>query len=223
MRLSSNGRALIQGFEGYSSKAYRDADGWSIGYGHFMGKDPSLSSRTVTREQADRLFDGDVSKFELAVSTTTPEAAQHEFDAMVSLAYNIGTAGFAGSSVAKRHNAGDREGAADAFLMWNKSQGKVLPVLEKRRARERQVYLFGFTAPGSFPTPPSYEEPIAEVTSSSPTWPPPPAMPANLEPPAWRVPEAAPSWHLTAPSRVAPAVTLAALGLGWLLYRLIHR
>ena len=139
MRLSANGRRLIQGFEGLSLKAYPDAAGYSIGYGHFGAKPGDV----ITREQAEALFDQDVAKYELAVSTTTPNATQQQFDAMTSLTYNIGTGGFAGSTVAKRHNMGDFAGAADAFRMWNKSQGVVLPVLTKRRERERAVYLSG--------------------------------------------------------------------------------
>ena len=140
MRLSDNGRKLIQQFEGLSLKAYPDAGGYSIGYGHFGAK----AGDVITREQADRLFDGDVAKFETAVSLTTPRASQDQFDAMTSLAYNIGTAAFAKSTLATKHNMGDYAGAADEFLRWNKSQGAVLPVLSRRRELERNAYLKGF-------------------------------------------------------------------------------
>lgn len=140
MQLSPEGRRLIQGFEGFSATAYPDAAGYSIGYGHF-GASPG---DVITREEADRLFDRDVAKYELAVSTVVPNASQSQFDAMTSLAYNIGTGGFAGSTVARLHNLGDYAGAADAFRLWNKSQGKVHQGLVKRREREREVYLSGF-------------------------------------------------------------------------------
>lgn len=168
MRLSTDGRALIQSFEGLMLKAYPDADGYSIGYGHFLGKDPSLASAAITRAEADALFDQDVAKFEAAVSVTTngaPSTLQHEFDAMVSLAYNIGTGnlktgkdGFAGSSVARYHNMGDKQSAADSFLLWNKETKNGVkvenPTLTRRRDKERSVYLGGYSAPGSFPVPP---------------------------------------------------------------------
>jgi hypothetical protein len=126
----------------------------------------------ITRAEADRLFDADAVKYETAVSLATPNATQEQFDAMTSLAYNIGTAGFAKSTVAARHNMGDFEGAAAAFLMWNKSQGKVLPVLERRRAQEAGVYLNGYAgAPYSQPPvsgPSVAAEPIAWSVPSAP-------------------------------------------------------
>jgi hypothetical protein len=91
-------------------------------------------------------------KYEAAVSYSAPRATQDQFDAMVSLAYNIGTAGFSGSTVAHQHAMGDTQGAADAFRMWNKSQGAVLPVLVKRREQERAVYLHGHGSPYSIPS-----------------------------------------------------------------------
>ena len=63
---------------------------------------------------------------------------QHEFDAAVSLAYNIGGKAFCGSTVARRFNAGDYEGACNAFLMWDKFRGRTLPGLVARREREYQ-------------------------------------------------------------------------------------
>jgi lysozyme len=151
MKLSPNGRARIQRTEGLSLTAYpdtKDKNGvqlYSIGYGHLGAKKGDV----ITRAEAERLFDADVAKYELIVSVTTPVATQAEFDAMVSLAYNIGTAGFAGSTVARLHNARDRAGAADAFRMWNLSDGSVNPNLVARREVERGLYLYGYdyTAP----------------------------------------------------------------------------
>lgn len=162
MRLSDNGRRLIQGFEGLSLKAYRDADGYSIGYGHYGAK----AGDVITPAEAERLFAQDVAKYETAVSLATPVATQPQFDAMTSLAYNVGTAGFASSTVARLHNMGDYQGAADAFRLWNKSQGKVLPVLEQRREKERGVYLDGY--PGYYPQPAQSVQPSAPITWSVP-------------------------------------------------------
>lgn len=206
MRLSDNGRRLIQEFEGFSAKAYRDADGWSIGYGHFLGKDPALASQTISRSEADQLFENDIAKYEAAVSLTTPRASQDEFDAMVSLTYNIGTGnlrdksgGFAGSTVARLHNMGDKQGAADAFRMWKKSEGKDNPVLIKRRERERSVYLTGH---GS-----AYSLPPMTLASS-------PAPPAPL----------ASDWSSVTPAKagIGGALVLTAIALGWWLYRTTH-
>lgn len=160
MRLSANGRKLIQEFEGLSLTAYPDAAGYSIGYGHFGAKKGDV----ISRDEADRLFNQDVVKYETAVSTVTPDATQAQFDAMTSLAYNIGigdvparSKGFAGSTVARLHNMGDYAGAADAFRMWNKSEGKANPVLTNRREKERAFYLNG---PGTYySTPPQSTQP----------------------------------------------------------------
>lgn len=204
MRLSDDGKTWLKSLEGLSLKAYRDADGYSIGYGHFLGKDPALASRTITRPEAEQLFLQDIAKYEIAVSTTTPKAEPHQFDAMVVLTYNIGTAGFAGSTVARLHNLGDTQGAADAFRLWNKSTKNgvraVDPVLVARREKEREIYLHGYRPPGSFPTP------LPPV--SSPSWP-----SGGLA----VAPAAAPS-----PVRTASILSLAALALGWLLHRLAH-
>jgi lysozyme len=76
---------------------------------------------------------------------------QNQFDAMVSLVYNIGEGGFAKSSVLKAHNAGDFQGAAKAFLLWNKARVagelQVVKGLSDRRAREAALYLEPITTP----------------------------------------------------------------------------
>lgn len=68
--------------------------------------------------------------------------SEGEFDALVSLAYNIGVGpkGLAGSTLLRKHRAGDHVGAAAEFPRWNKQAGKVLGGLTKRRAFERTVY-----------------------------------------------------------------------------------
>jgi lysozyme len=173
MRLSENGKTLIKGFEGLSLKAYPDPPGdpqnrHSIGYGHSGARPGDV----ITRQEADRLFDADVAKYEAAVSLATPNTTQDQFDAFTSLAYNIGTAGFSGSTAAKKHNMGDHAGAADAILMWNKAAGQVHPGLVKRREKERGIYLHGhgsvWPAPQMTPT-----EPIPLVQHA------PPAAPAE--------------------------------------------
>lgn len=166
MKLSANGRKFIQGQEGLSLTAYPDAAGHSIGYGHYGAKKGDV----ITRAEADRLFDQDVIKYETAVSIVAQNTTQDQFDAMTSLAYNIGigdvpsrSKGFAGSTVARLHNMGDYAGAADAFRMWNKSEGQVLPVLTNRREKERAIYLNGH---GYYSSPPMSTQPAVSVDTS---------------------------------------------------------
>lgn len=153
--VSPAGRALIKRNEGLRLDAYPDpatgGDPWTIGYGD-TGPDVVPGLR-ITKEDADRrlsnrLFNdfGQNVNEEIGDAPTT----QAQFDAMVSLAYNIGNGGakhqhghkgFDGSSVLREHLAGNYAAAADAFLLWNKAAGRELPALTRRRNEERRLYL----------------------------------------------------------------------------------
>lgn len=143
--VSAGGRTLIQQFEGLSLTAYLCPAGkWTIGYGHTEGVQ---SGDEVTKAHADALLTADLVSYGSAVDEALGacEASQHEFDAMVSLAYNVGIAGFKGSTVLRLHRQGDRQGAARAFGMWNKAMvnGRLqeMPGLTRRRAAETAFYL----------------------------------------------------------------------------------
>ena len=143
MKLSQRGIDLIKQFEGYSSKAYPDpATGgapWTIGYGTTKGVKPGM---VITAQQAEKMLRDDVAKFESGVSSLiTAPTTQGQFDAMVSLAYNIGLGSFGKSTLLKKHNARCYTCAADQFRVWNRANGKVMNGLTKRRAAERQVYM----------------------------------------------------------------------------------
>lgn len=143
--VSAEGRALIQQFEGLSLTAYLCPAGkWTIGYGHTEGVQPGDK---IMKAHADNLLQADLVSYGKAVegSIGSCETSQHEFDAMVSLAFNVGIAGFKGSTVLRLHRQGDRQGAARAFGMWNKAMvdGKLreMPGLTRRRAAETAFYL----------------------------------------------------------------------------------
>ena len=143
MKLSQRGIDLIKQFEGYSSKAYPDpATGgapWTIGYGTTKGVKQGM---VITAEQAEKMLRDDVAKFESGVSSLiTAPTTQGQFDAMVSLAYNIGLGNFGKSTLLKKHNARCYTCAADQFRVWNRANGKVMNGLTKRRAAEREVYM----------------------------------------------------------------------------------
>ena len=143
MKLSQRGIDLIKQFEGYSSKAYPDpATGgapWTIGYGTTNGVKPGM---VITAEKAVKMLRDDMAKFESGVSSlVTAPTTQGQFDAMVSLAYNIGLGNFGKSTLLKKHNARCYTCAADQFRVWNRANGKVMNGLTKRRAAERQVYM----------------------------------------------------------------------------------
>ena len=168
--VSQAGVDMVKAFEGLKLDAYPDpatgGDPWTIGYGD-TGPDVVPGLR-ITREDAEarllrRLNDdfGQNVNEEIGDAPTT----QAQFDAMVSLAYNIGNGGaahqhghkgFDGSSVLRLHLAGQYGDAGDAFLLWNKAGGRVLFALTRRREAERKLYLSdlpGVSTPPSTPLP----------------------------------------------------------------------
>ena len=142
---------LIQQFEGCAKKrpdgsfaAYPDpgsgGDPWTIGWG---STGPGIKKGVVwTQQQCDERFAEHLDQFADKVSNIlgrTP-TTQHQFDAMVSFAYNVGPANLSASTLLKKHKAGDYKGAAAEFAKWNKAAGKVLPGLTRRRAAEAALY-----------------------------------------------------------------------------------
>lgn len=145
--MSEQGRAVLKGYEGIRLTAYPDpgtgGDPWTIGVGH-TGPDVH-KGLTITVAEADDLLRQDLARFEAAVNRLAPKTTQPQFDALVSFAFNVGEGNLASSTLLKKHNAGDYDGAAAQFAVWNKAAGKVLPGLVKRRASEARVYK-GLTA-----------------------------------------------------------------------------
>lgn len=143
MRISNKGRDFIKGFEDLRLVAYPDpgtgGKPWTIGWGHTKGV---RQGDKITQEQAEQFLSDDLAVFELTVNSAIKRPmTQNQFDAMVSLAFNIGGPEFAGSTLVKKFNAGDVLGAADQFPRWKFSAGKVMPGLVKRRAAEREKFL----------------------------------------------------------------------------------
>jgi len=138
-QIGPRGLALIKEFEGLELKAYLcPAKVWTIGYG---STGPHVApGMVITEAQADALLQKDLDRFEAAVAEDTPGATQNQFDAMVSLAFNIGIGAFEKSSVLRLHLAGDHRAAAEAFGMWVRGGGRVLPGLQRRRAKEADLY-----------------------------------------------------------------------------------
>lgn len=149
-KLSAAGRAALIAEEGRKTKVYLCSAGVpTCGIGH-TGPDVTMDDyrrgRVVTQAQVDAWFEDDVQEFEDAVNkgcTRTPR--QDQFDAMVSLAFNIGTPRFLKScSVLKNFNRGDDAAAARSFGLWNKEtvNGKLRENrgLTRRRAREAAMF-----------------------------------------------------------------------------------
>ena len=83
----------------------------------------------------------DLKKFESAVNTAVVVPInQNQFDALVSLTYNIGIKAFKNSTLLKKLNVGDIRGAAAQFDVWINDGGKVVQGLVNRRAVERKLF-----------------------------------------------------------------------------------
>lgn len=140
--ISNDGLLVLRRFEGLRLKAYRDPVGvWTIGYGH---TGPDVYEGLVwSQAQADKaLRDRLSTEFVPGVlSALTREALQHELDAMVDLAYNVGVDAFRRSTLVKKFNAGNTQGAADEFLRWIYAGGKPMLGLRRRRTADRARFL----------------------------------------------------------------------------------
>jgi len=143
VKINQAGLDLIKSFEQCRLTAYADpgtgGEPYTIGWGH-TGHGIYLGMQ-ISQEQADLWLASDVAKFEECVDQVimTP-VTDNQFSACVSLAYNIGVRNFSGSTLVKKHKAGDFNGAAGEFVRWNKAAGKVMLGLRRRRAAEQALF-----------------------------------------------------------------------------------
>ena len=184
MKTSPAGIGLITEFEGFPNggRPYNDPVGLAtVGYGHLIAhrrvtqgdraKRWIRGQRTpgvLTQIEAAALLSQDLRPREQVVADLVDvPLTQSQFDALVSLVYNIGERAFANSTVLRRLNAGDYRGAADAFLMWNKAGSPPRPLegLTRRRKAERARFLGGGGRPASLaPEDDGAEDPFAGYT-----------------------------------------------------------
>jgi lysozyme len=167
VKLSKAGEDLMHRYEGFRNKPYLcPAHIWTIGYGHVLYQEqirlpvvrvpdkhtPMIrkemplkpeDNRVWSKEEINELFRVDVATFERGVLRLVPGVVgrQGSFDALVSISYNFGLGNLQRSTIRMRANRGDWEGAADAFRVWTKGGGKVLPGLVKRREAEIALFL----------------------------------------------------------------------------------
>ena len=141
MQTSEKGLDLIRKYEGLQLAAYVCPGGkLTIGYGH-TGPDVKAGKK-IDVKQANELLIKDVLRFEKAVNElVTVPMTQGMFDALISFSFNLGAGSLKSSTLLKKLNADDPDGAADEFLKWNKAKGKVLAGLTARRESERELFL----------------------------------------------------------------------------------
>lgn len=154
MLVSSIGLAALKSREGVKLKAYQDSVGvWTIGYGSTKGV---KRGDIITQAQADALLSKDIDSHAKPILDAVKvklELADHEADALVSIAFNIGVGGFKGSTFLRLLNSGDRAGCAKAMLAWRKPP----EILTRRKAEQAQ-----------FLTPYSVALPKARSTDAKP-------------------------------------------------------
>ena len=151
MSVSNKGVDLICEFEGKRLVAYDDGVGvWTIGFGTIKYPNGVRVKKgdTCTLEQAKEYMRHDLIEFEHTVnSSVRAPLNQNQFDALVSLAYNIGSNAFKSSTLVKKLNAGDYKGAASQFDVWINAGGKRMQGLVNRRDREKLLFLSFRKAP----------------------------------------------------------------------------
>ena len=136
---SDKGLKIIKEFEGYRDTAYQcDAGVWTIGYGHTNGV---KEGDTCTKEQADAWLAADVQTVEAAINALAISLSQNQFDALVSLGFNIGANALLNSTLIKKAKTNpDDATIADEFLRWNKVGNTVINGLTRRRQAESDLY-----------------------------------------------------------------------------------
>lgn len=148
MKASAAARAEIKDFEGLRLKAYRcQAGHWTIGYGSLLM--PSgrrvRHGDTVSRAEAEALFDREVAEFEnqldRALAADGLTVTQNQYDALLSFVFNLDIARLTGSTLWKKLKAGDIKGAGAEFPRWVYAAGKPSKGLTRRREWESELFL----------------------------------------------------------------------------------
>ena len=143
--VNAKGLEFIAKEEGCILRPYLDSVGIpTIGYGNTYyenGRRVKMTDPPITKQRAVELFKSILATYEKAVwSVTRDDLNQNQFNALVSLCYNIGVNGFKGSTVLKRVNANPNDPTIrNAFLMWANA-GDKKGLLLSRRKREADMY-----------------------------------------------------------------------------------
>lgn len=148
---------MISHHEGVRLKPYQcPALIWTVGVGHVIDQShikiplaerkalpiPDGWNRTLSMGEVDEMLTKDLVSFEAGVRRLCPDGlTPGRLGALTSFAFNVGLGNLQRSTLRMKHNRGDYEGAAEAFLDWTKAGGKVLKGLVSRRNDERALYL----------------------------------------------------------------------------------
>ena len=145
MTTGKNGILLIEEFEGFRAKAYKDAVGLpTIGFGTLIdsAEEKHLLTETISKEQAEVLLRKELAMIEKKFTImVTSKVNQNQYDALVSFAYNLGIYNLKSSSLLKKVNANPADVTIrNEFNKWTHAGGKVLEGLVRRRKAEADLY-----------------------------------------------------------------------------------
>jgi len=146
---SQEGLDILRTFEGFRSNAYYDLDNkkkkgkLTVGYGFTDNDIPDLRpGYTIDKGRAEQMLPDLINrKYGPSVlDKVKVPLNDQQYSALTSLVYNIGPTNFGKSTLLKKLNSGDFEGAAEQFKVWNKAGGKTLEGLVKRRGAEEALF-----------------------------------------------------------------------------------
>lgn len=140
MNISAEGLSLIKKFEGCELKAYRcAANVLTIGYGSTKGVTEDME---ITQEEAESLLQEEMHEYEGYINDMVKvPLEQHQFDAMVSWVFNLGSGNLSSSTLLKKLNNSEYDEVPAQIRRWNKAGGKVLDGLIRRREAEAKMFM----------------------------------------------------------------------------------
>lgn len=148
LHVDDHGRELIAKFEGKQNRAYKDSVGIpTIGIGfirYTLGDKAGQKVQMgdlISDEEIAAEFANQIQRYEKAVRDAVKvELTQSQFNACVSLCYNIGEAAFTRSTLVRELNQRRYQAACREFTKWNKADGRVIKGLVNRRAEEQEEF-----------------------------------------------------------------------------------
>lgn len=182
MAVNAAALALIKNAEGFADHWYPDpAHGWkvpTVGYGHTDAAGAPFYADTkgkrFTEDEASAILLRDLEAYEDDVRDLVKVPLnENQHGALTSFTYNLGKGNLAKSTLLKKLNRGDYEGAAKEFGKWVNAAGKPLPGLVKRREAERKLFLKAgapIATPLPIDLPDEHETPATAPRKGIPGW-----------------------------------------------------
>ena len=142
---NARGVDIIKTYEGWSAEPYICPTGyWTIGYGSIWGADGkriTADSPSVSEAEGELLLRRELAHVETAIrALVRVPLNEHQFSALCSWTYNLGSGRLKTSTLRQKLNRGDYDGAAAEFHKWNRGGGKVLAGLVRRRKSEVELF-----------------------------------------------------------------------------------